>query len=90
MSRLKVVNKKVIAEALQKGGAIRYIDLSAKAYLEDANGNTLGAIRFDTFLHWPRAMCARDAGKPYAIRPVKSHRHYTSKYQLPEFAEKKG
>jgi len=75
---LKVANKARISEVLQAGGSIDYCSITAKVYLRDKTGKLLNAIRFDTFIHWPRTgdafkfSAAREDNNPLALIRVKS------------------
>lgn len=89
MNRLKVMSKEKIAATLLLGGLIRYINITAKVYLRDAAGELLGAIRFDTFLHWPR-IGGRNGTDPLAVTREKSIAWSTGEtYRLPKFTGKK-
>lgn len=75
---LKVASKARVAEVLKAGGSIDYCSISAKVYLRNKAGKVVNAIRFDTFLKWPRTgecfkfSCARDDSNPLSIIRVKS------------------
>ena len=64
---LKVLNKKEIGEMLDKGYAMRYDSIYAKAYMQDNAGVILGAVRFDTFLKMVRQLVKVDVTFTYEL-----------------------
>jgi len=47
---MKVLSRKIILDLLKSGCTLNYDQISVRVYIEDADLNERGSVRFDTYL----------------------------------------